>query len=46
MCTPGAFLISVPGALGYIYAGWPHMADYPNVIAFQPPLAHTPSLLQ
>ncbi len=32
-------LISVPGALGYIYAGWPHMADYPNVIAFQPPLA-------
>jgi uncharacterized membrane protein YfcA len=32
-------LISIPGALGYIYAGWPHMADYPNVIAFQPPLA-------
>jgi uncharacterized protein len=32
-------LISIPGALGYIYAGWPHMADYPNVIALQPPLA-------
>jgi uncharacterized membrane protein YfcA len=32
-------LISIPGATGYIYAGWPHMADYPNVIAFQPPLA-------
>src|SRR5215211_8603604 len=32
-------LISIPGALGYIYAGWPHMADYPNVIAFQSPLA-------
>lgn len=32
-------LISVPGAIGYIYAGWPHMADYPTVIAFQPPLA-------
>jgi len=32
-------LISIPGALGYIYAGWPHMADYPNVLAFQPPLA-------
>ncbi|WP_262269193.1 sulfite exporter TauE/SafE family protein [Microvirga yunnanensis] len=32
-------LISIPGAIGYIYAGWPHMADYPNVIAFQPPLA-------
>lgn len=32
-------LISIPGAIGYIYAGWPHMADYPDVIAFQPPLA-------
>ncbi|WP_230529817.1 sulfite exporter TauE/SafE family protein [Microvirga roseola] len=32
-------LISIPGAVGYIYAGWPHMADYPYVIAFQPPLA-------
>ena len=32
-------LISIPGALGYIYAGWPHMADYPTVTAFQPPFA-------
>ncbi len=32
-------LISIPGALGYIYAGWPHMADYPNVVAFQLPFA-------
>jgi uncharacterized membrane protein YfcA len=32
-------LISIPGALGYIYAGWPHMAEHPHVIAFQPPLA-------
>ncbi|GGE49700.1 UPF0721 transmembrane protein [Agaricicola taiwanensis] len=32
-------LISIPGTLGYIYAGWPHMADYPTVSAFQPPLA-------
>ncbi len=32
-------LISIPGAIGYIYAGWPHMADYPGVIAFQLPLA-------
>jgi len=32
-------LISVPGALGYIYAGWPHMAEHQSVIAFQPPLA-------
>jgi len=32
-------LISIPGALGYVYAGWPHMAEYPDVIAFQPPLA-------
>ncbi|QFU17049.1 sulfite exporter TauE/SafE family protein [Microvirga thermotolerans] len=32
-------LISIPGAIGYIYAGWPHMADYPNVVALQPPLA-------
>lgn len=32
-------LISIPGAIGYIYAGWPHMADYPTVTAFQLPLA-------
>jgi len=32
-------LISIPGAIGYIFAGWPHMKEYPNVLAFQPPLA-------
>jgi len=32
-------LISIPGALGFIYAGWPKMAEYPNVAALQMPLA-------
>ena len=32
-------LISVPGALGYIYAGWPRAAQFPDVAALQPPLA-------
>ncbi|MXQ11971.1 sulfite exporter TauE/SafE family protein [Microvirga makkahensis] len=32
-------LISIPGALGYVYAGWPYMAEYPEVVAFRPPLA-------
>jgi uncharacterized protein len=32
-------LISIPGAIGYVYAGWPHMAEYPSVVAFQLPLA-------
>lgn len=32
-------LISVPGALGYIYAGWPRAAEYPDVAALQFPLA-------
>ncbi|AVA23876.1 sulfite exporter TauE/SafE family protein [Rhizobium sp. NXC24] len=32
-------LISVPGAIGYIYAGWPRMADYPELAVLQPPLA-------
>ena len=32
-------LISIPGAIGYIYAGWPRMAEYPNVTAMQLPLA-------
>jgi uncharacterized membrane protein YfcA len=32
-------LISVPGALGYIYAGWPRAAEYPEVAALQVPLA-------
>ena len=33
-----AVLISIPGALGYIYAGWPAAARYPEVAALQPPL--------
>ncbi|CAH1659643.1 putative membrane transporter protein [Hyphomicrobiales bacterium] len=32
-------LISVPGTLGYIYAGWPRAAEFPQVAALQPPLA-------
>jgi uncharacterized membrane protein YfcA len=32
-------LISIPGAIGYIYAGWPRAAEFPDVIALQPPLA-------
>lgn len=32
-------LISIPGALGYIYAGWPRAAEYPDIAALQPPLA-------
>ncbi|HZW48281.1 MAG TPA: sulfite exporter TauE/SafE family protein [Microvirga sp.] len=32
-------LISIPGTLGYVYAGWPQMAAHPDVIALQPPLA-------
>lgn len=32
-------LISIPGTLGYIYAGWPKMAEYADVAALQPPLA-------
>jgi uncharacterized membrane protein YfcA len=32
-------LISIPGALGYIYAGWPKAAEFPDVAALQPPLA-------
>lgn len=34
-----AVLISIPGALGYIYAGWPAAGAYPNVAALQWPLA-------
>lgn len=33
-----AVLISIPGALGYIYAGWPAAARYPEVAALQWPL--------
>jgi uncharacterized protein len=32
-------LISIPGALGYIYAGWPRAAEFPGVAALQFPLA-------
>jgi uncharacterized protein len=32
-------LISIPGALGYIYAGWPAAASYPAVAALQVPFA-------
>jgi uncharacterized protein len=32
-------LISIPGALGYIYAGWPRAAEFPDVAALQPPFA-------
>jgi uncharacterized membrane protein YfcA len=34
-----AVLVSIPGALGYIYAGWPVAAHYPDVAALQAPLA-------
>lgn len=33
-----AVLVSIPGALGYIYAGWPVAAHYPDVAALQSPL--------
>jgi uncharacterized protein len=32
-------LISIPGAIGYAYAGWPQAAAFPNVAAIQFPLA-------
>ena len=32
-------LISIPGALGYIYAGWPKAAEFPAIAALQMPLA-------
>ncbi|HLZ01491.1 MAG TPA: sulfite exporter TauE/SafE family protein [Bradyrhizobium sp.] len=34
-----AVLISIPGALGYVYAGWPVAARFPTVTALQAPLA-------
>jgi uncharacterized membrane protein YfcA len=34
-----AVLISIPGALGYVYAGWPAAANYPAVAALQWPFA-------
>ena len=34
-----AVLISIPGALGYVYAGWPAAARHPEVVALQLPFA-------
>jgi uncharacterized membrane protein YfcA len=34
-----AVLISIPGAIGYIYAGWPAAARFPDVVALQVPFA-------
>jgi uncharacterized membrane protein YfcA len=34
-----AVLISIPGAIGYVYAGWPAAAHYPDVAALQWPFA-------
>jgi uncharacterized membrane protein YfcA len=34
-----AVLISIPGALGYVYAGWPAAAHYPDILALQTPFA-------
>src|SRR5947207_5871768 len=34
-----AVLISIPGTLGYIYAGWPAVARFPDVVALQLPFA-------
>ena len=34
-----AVLVSIPGGLGYVYAGWPVAARYPDVLALQSPFA-------
>jgi uncharacterized protein len=34
-----AVLISIPGAIGYVYAGWPAAAHFPDVVALQWPFA-------
>ena len=34
-----AVLISIPGAFGYVYAGWPAAARFPDVAALQVPLS-------
>ena len=34
-----AVLVSIPGALGYVYAGWPAAAHYPGIVALQWPFA-------
>src|ERR1700750_173859 len=33
-----AVLISIPGAVGYVYAGWPVAARFPDIAALQMPL--------
>lgn len=32
-------IISIPGAIGYVYAGWPRAAEFPDVAALQFPFA-------
>ena len=34
-----AVLISIPGAIGYVYAGWPAAARFPDVTALQLPFS-------
>jgi uncharacterized membrane protein YfcA len=34
-----AVLISMSGAIGYVYAGWPAAARFPDVAALQPPFS-------
>jgi uncharacterized membrane protein YfcA len=34
-----AVLVSIPGAIGYVYAGWPVATHYPDVLALQFPFA-------
>jgi uncharacterized protein len=34
-----AVLVSIPGALGYVYAGWPAAAHFPDVAALQWPFS-------
>jgi uncharacterized membrane protein YfcA len=34
-----AVLISIPGAIGYVYAGWPVAPRFPDVAALQLPFA-------
>jgi uncharacterized membrane protein YfcA len=34
-----AVLVSIPGAIGYVYAGWPAAMHYPDVLALQFPFA-------
>jgi uncharacterized membrane protein YfcA len=34
-----AVLISIPGAIGYVYAGWPAAARFPGITALQLPFA-------